>query len=480
MDLTMSECRMILKTLPIGYYCGRSVPVTLDENEPTSFYSPTEDAIVISFQIIAQGLKNAPDNTDKESAIRAMLYHELSHAILTPKNIFDMKTGRLPNDILNIFEDERIETILNGYYMNVNFKQNLYNICGEKPTIDPTDPTSVFWALVRYRIGEPSLLRQVKRMIKTYTNLNNSSDSNMVWQYTWDIYDLYEKICNNTNSTSTNSTLDAQTLQQLLSQAEPGYSQERTDSQAKIYEKIKPICSNKLQDSTELNSAQIQQLTNAQQTIERLISNFNKKNSGGNGYNSYSGIFNPRALMRDDYKYFERSTTINGNNKYGTCHLNLVIDNSGSFSYNTKIVNSLLVMLSEIERKNPNFSMDVSFINEKFSTCHSIRDRVIHCASGNIIPDNLKAQMNALQKTNSYNYNIILFDGDACSAADTPFEVNSKLFKQLDMPQTTLITDYDNVKYMVKPFTKAKVIVTRHYTDELIKNIVIAFGRMFS
>ena len=53
-------------------------------------------------------------------------------------------------------------------------------------------------------------------------------------------------------------------------------------------------------------------------------------------------------------------------------------------------------------------------------------------------------------------------------------------FGVFDMKQTTLITDPDNESYLGSGFTSTKVIVTKNYTDELVRHITnaltIAFG----
>ena len=108
-------------------------------------------------------LKNAPDDIDRESVIRGLFYHEISHALLTYRtDIFkevmrsfykgflkgvkrqlsskpEIKAQQIKyleenfHDIMNIFEDERIETVCKHYYMNVDFKRNLFLINGIDP-----------------------------------------------------------------------------------------------------------------------------------------------------------------------------------------------------------------------------------------------------------------------------------------------------------------------------------------------------------
>ena len=189
-------------------------------------------------------------------------------------------------------------------------------------------------------------------------------------------------------------------------------------------------------------------------------------------------MFNPRATTRPDYRFFERSMTTQGNNRFGTCHLNLIIDCSGSFCRNVPMTNGILQVLSEIERKNRNFSMDVGFINHDFRLCETVSDRKMVADGGNDVPDDMKEILMKLQKPNTCNYNIILFDGDALCNGWYPNP--RKTFGVFDMKQTTLITDPENEQYMKPPFTSTKVVVTRNYTDELIDHILhaltIAFG----
>ena len=87
-----------------------------------------------------------------------------------------------------------------------------------------------------------------------------------------------------------------------------------------------------------------------------------------------------------------------------------------------------------------------------------------------------------LQKQNSYNYNIVLFDGDALSDCWNSVEKCCQIFHQIDQTQTCLITDKDNERYMRGnyKFKKAKVIITSDYTNKLIENIERAFAMMFN
>lgn len=488
MFVSFNTINAILKTLPIGFYCGKQVPVSLDDTEPTSFYSPMENKIVISYPIIAQGLKKVTEDNYTETAVRSMLYHEISHVIMTPDNLFDYADEKWCT-ILNIFEDERIETLLNDYYLDTNFKQQLYNICGLDTTV--TDPIQRFFNIVRFRYGEEKYINEVKRIIDTYKNIT-AIEYSYVTNYIVDIRELFNKIAgdptagtgnngeenkNSNNSAGFDSIVKGEQGETQESEAQEGEEIESLNREA-----IREIAKQVLSADNRLDKSAKQQLASAETVIERLISNFNKKNKDGSGFNAYSGIFNPRSVGRDDYKYFERIATTNGNTKYGTCRLNLFLDRSGSFWHNENIVNALLAFLSEVERKNHNFSLSVSFINYEFKTCDNVKDRIMKCTGGNRLPENLTEIFNGIQKKNSYNYNIFLFDGDALSDECITFATKTKLFKQIDQSHTCLITDSENERYMSgnNKFTKAKVIVTNQYTKQLIENITKAFSIMFS
>ena len=147
MELTFAKCESIVNTLPIGFYTGRRIGITIDRDAETSFYDPMEDKIVVSYPIIAMRMKQTPEGTcDEEEAVRSMLYHEVSHAILTP-------AGEMRNSFqLNCMEDERIETVLRHYYHGVNFRKQLLDIHGGHVP-QATDAQSAFFNAVRFGLG---------------------------------------------------------------------------------------------------------------------------------------------------------------------------------------------------------------------------------------------------------------------------------------------------------------------------------------
>lgn len=511
MELSFAKCETILNTLPIGFYTGRRINTTLDEKADTSFYSPAEDKIVVSYPIIAQRCKQISEGIDEEGAVRGMLYHEVSHAILTPSTL----RASAP---VNIFEDERIESKLRNYYHGVDFRQQLYDICGGYPP-KAGDAEQAFFNAVRFGLGNGKIQKEISKVMKRFDNMNRTTP-----RYDWSrnqgasdyedavnhlyqmVQDEFEKdpdsfdpqgqsgeqqqmdklqnskgdgesSGNKQEEKRTNGEGETQEEQEVSTRniAEPRESNEMS------MDEVKRMVGASLGKAPELDAEEQTKLDNFQKTVEMIIGNFNKKNRGGSGINAYSGVFNPRAVARQDYRFFERSMSTQGNNKFGTCHLNLVIDCSGSYERNVPLTNGILAVLSEIERKNRNFSMDVIFINHELHRCNTVRDRHMKAWGGNSIPENMKDIMRELQKPQTCNYNIVLFDGDAiCNNYDLrTTEQCRKRFGAFDMKQTTLISDPDNEDYM-KNFTSTKIVITRNYTEELIKHITNALTIAFA
>ena len=526
MELTFPMCESIVSTLPIGFYTGRRIGITLDREAETSFYDPMEDKIVVSYPIIAHRMKTMPKESTctEEEAVRSMLYHEVSHAILTPAE--EMRNSFQ----LNCFEDERIESVLRHYYHGVDFRKQLYDIHGGHAP-KAVDSESAFFNAVRFGLGTGKVQKEVKRILNKYATLNRASKrwygKPCAGDYEEEVDELYRLIrkefkehpeefqpqdgngegepqnMDNVGETKPKSGQGQKQGEQKQSgkgqknsqksetESEDGEQDEgEPDANAQPYkgepheceltaEQVKKMVGASLGGHPNMNEAQVQKLAEFQKTVEMIIGNFNKKNKGGSGINAYSGVFNPRAVVRKDYRFFERSMTTQGNNKFGTCHLNLIIDSSGSFAPNVPLTNGILAVLSEIERKNRNFTMDVAFINHDFHLCESVRERKMVANGGNAIPDNMKEILMKLQKPNTCNYTIVLFDGDAICQGYHGKDCN-KMFGVFDMKQTTLITDPDNEQYMNPPFTSTKVVVTQDYTEELIDHIIhalsIAFG----
>jgi len=190
MAITFNQVKNIFDTLPVGYYLGRNIKHILDETCPASYFNPAADSIVVSYPMIAEAIKNAveSDKVDFEELIRGLLYHEISHVILTPKDLKTYGYNRMDADAINIVEDERIETLLANKYMNTNFKKNIVlinNYRGE----GPKDTFQAFYHLVRFHKGEEKWLNRLANLIKRFRGINAAT-------YNWEVRDYGQAILN--------------------------------------------------------------------------------------------------------------------------------------------------------------------------------------------------------------------------------------------------------------------------------------------
>lgn len=137
LEILSQKSNEILKTLPVAHYLKvDTIPVIFDNESETSYFNPYGFEIHIALKNIAEAIvgseKEEITDFDLEKHIRCFLYHEISHAILTPKELMTMANDKsfelLNSNFANILEDERIETILKDYYLGVDFKQNLRNV----------------------------------------------------------------------------------------------------------------------------------------------------------------------------------------------------------------------------------------------------------------------------------------------------------------------------------------------------------------
>ena len=187
MIVEFKEVERVLKTLPIGYYLTRGAKVTLSPDCPATFARVLNDEIIVSYPMIAMGLNTIPDGTDPEiieKAVRCLLYHEVSHLFVTPTN---MRGGNR----YNIFEDERMETLLRDYYMKVHFKWFLKLMNGGSDGGDdrPADTEKAFYRLVRFRnyrwcsARAAERLAKVEAIIKEFANIGRNTGSYVCDKY---------------------------------------------------------------------------------------------------------------------------------------------------------------------------------------------------------------------------------------------------------------------------------------------------------
>lgn len=496
------ETKAIADALPIGIYAKRRIRCSLREDENTSFYSPMTDEIIISYPQITCALKMTPEDEDKEVAIRSMLYHEVSHAILTGWN------GRV-TDQFNIFEDERIETVLNDFYLDVDFAKQVYRINGIQSNDDleaPKNALNAFYQLVRFHKGDADLLDRVKKLLVKYAPLSKTMQclpsGESWWDYNREINDLFNEVKKRFGEPPVNKDdgCESEDGDDSGKSGDSGKSKDGKDKKdksgmtdgdgKKVAIDVKDAIKKALEAGADGDMLEILKEMNSLEKVfsdgvapaydddlykkfDVIISNFNKKNNSGASLTGYSGVFNPRSAGREDYRYFDRKATVNGTNKFGTFHLNLFLDNSGSFCDNAPIVNAVLGALVRLEKVNRNFSFDVVHcgVGEELIT-----DKAkigLTCDDGTKLDYDAIELYRKLQKPSTYNYNIVLYDG---SCYDRRY---NDAFKAFNHSNTTIISDISNREEIERYAPNAKQIITKRYTENLLNNIVDTLTKAF-
>lgn len=126
----MEEMRDIAKTLPVGFYLGRKVPVVIEEGcRAYADLVKSEIHLGLGLLQIAANHIDAADAAkwDRETLLRCLLYHEVGHLLLSPGWLSHLALcnngGVSDHAIVNIFEDERLERILGRFFMGVKFRK---------------------------------------------------------------------------------------------------------------------------------------------------------------------------------------------------------------------------------------------------------------------------------------------------------------------------------------------------------------------
>ena len=192
MKYSYAYVKGIFNTIPTGYYLGRPIQITLSETDTGSYFDPIKDMIVISYPCIYNTIKDIEiDDTEVESVIRGLVYHEISHVILTHKDMMGM-CGRTYKDVINIVEDERIETICRSVYMNTNFRKNVFLINHYTGKEEPTNGKEAFYYLVRYhKVNDSFWLNRLHDIISRYSHLNAQSNTYDVRYYVEAVVKFY-------------------------------------------------------------------------------------------------------------------------------------------------------------------------------------------------------------------------------------------------------------------------------------------------
>lgn len=528
MNVSLGYCQDVLKTLPVGYYLGHPVATRLDPTGDSTYIELDCERITVSFSNIVNACKNAPDSYDRETVIRSLFYHEISHAIMTPSKIMDFlsyqhfrdsiirkfavkvpgssrKNAKLiPNqfaippenmayimshlrDLVNIFEDERIETILCSYYMNVDFRRLVVLLNGDPKAIYDRDPMGRFFTIVRYRHGDPALVDKVQQLIKTYRRLYNESDSYACSNYVCDIVWLMHQVMQtmprqsaqdktpeqsaqsksqSNNPQESDSDTTQQTPRQSAQDEQQPLSDEEIEQIVKTSEQFKQdfeevsntltIKSRFQERSTNPKAAAVEAKVN-----KILMSALNKQKNLSGGSHGYAGSIDPRAVANRDYRWFAKKNQGSAVKRFNKVRFNLFVDSSGSFCSSQAAINALICALKKIESDNRDFSARVVHCGAGTQLTQP-DDPYVECENNSVLDADTKAKYDSLQTPNATNVNIVVFDGRMKGKDGSTAEA----YGAFNHPNCVIVSDEENEQFINDYAPQAKsVIVSDNYAD---------------
>ena len=537
MTITYPIVKAIFDTLPIGYYLGRAIDCELSAKADNSFFNFESDKIIISYKMIADAATELPETVsaeELEQLVRGLLYHEVSHVILSPRNL-------RVTSALNIVEDERIESICRNLYLNTDFYDNIIKLNHFKGE-SATSADEAFYHLVRFHVGDAKWLKRCRNLLKEYADLTMKSSYSYCEDYEYDVNKFYrefikwwneeaEKSASKADDTSddseeskedstgngsksaseesseeTNSTMmsagsatsndemtseDDFTAKSESEMAETTASLEETENDEETSSASslttstpahgKPVEINDMGIDFEEFKGIVNNTLNTYydasliSTLTTIITRAMKKNKrNGSAINAYSGKLNVRAVAnRDDYRWWVQQNRAGHVRHNSNVHFNLFIDNSGSFYRNDEAMNKFIKALDKVEKSTPSFDFDVITINTRVVEWPN-HNQIFESDGGNKLLPEIKDVIKKHQKAQATNYNIVLFDGDAHSDDTYGYgrPTANDPFKFFNLPNTIIISDDDNKGYMdAVRMTQAKVRYTYRYCEEFISII---------
>lgn len=500
MNVTFARCEEILNTLPIGYYLGHPVTVKLDPENPATFINLDTETVTVSYKMIDEALESARETADLEQVIRGLLYHEISHALLTSpyamKIIACYKTNdvlkraniktlpvticdyidRYMEDIFNIFEDERIETLCQDYYMDVNFKKNVFllnNVDPRKLAKDP-DPMNRFFAAVRFRVAEPEILDEIRAVIKSAKTLNSNSDYPELFSYLGRVYTLFAKFVNNSPKSQ-----EPESQKLDSSKSESQESDGLTGDEERLLAQATQECAGQGASKDMLLSKFKTLSTNGnvgpiKERLSRIITAaLNKNKNRSSSTHAYAGRIDPRATQSKDYRWFAKKAANTSGRRFDKIHFNLFCDNSGSFSPSQQKMNALLLAIKEYAAQNKDFSVTVIHCGRGLEIKKD-NDWALTCDNCSVLKSDARKITDSLQVPNATVVNLVVFDGEMTPSVGRGKEV----YKAFDKPNFIVVTDTSNQRYFRFAPSARVTYVTDNYADTFIDVIFNRLARL--
>lgn len=514
MRMTDEQIIEILETSPINYYTKSNDKVTqvYDRANSATYIDMVKNEITIGLRVFDKF-----DVVD-ESIVRAVFYHEVSHAILTKMDLlrqakytsqlvnkYRQTEGdiRLPEDefaeIMNIIEDSRIEKALKNYYIDVDFPK--FRSMLHKDVINAQDTPLL-------RFAKPLLMGvQNKYYTRIMTELQHLLKVNVTTDDYARVLAIYYDIIvdfYNNESPESNDGDEQQDNQENQNNQDNQDNQDGQDNRNHEVDSNNQESSNSCghdcdveqekspyeltnEETAMLISAALEMLKAEQEdeiaqkvlldkltrnhSVESLVRKITLKAKARaenpdnmNGGYGYSGTVNYSRIyqMKDvHYKIFNSGS---GDDVAPTEFvINFYLDQSWSFINNQNVVNKMLRLLIDLENKlNKAFRFTLTTINDCNEKEVEGNQRQLRCDGGTGISPRLRRIFK--KNYNDESFNILLLDGRA--------ELEDRDLNYLDKKNVYICVDSTNAEYFNK-FKKADVdLVSSRYAEHLEEFII--------
>lgn len=512
MQVTYNQVKKILDTLPIGYYLGHAIPpVKLSKESDSTYINQITEEITVSFRNVQAMLKNAPDDIDVESVVRGLLYHEVSHAVLTPhmtfiddftqrvcfgNNTYDLFVNlrrayykkfncQLPlsvsKDIINIVEDERIETLLKDYYLNVDFRKNvvlLNGITDPEKELENADLLKRIFLVCRYHVGTEEELKLLTGLISFYTDLTNKSEDQRIEGYLNCIEMFAITVLRNVNIPAQQNNQNQQSSDNKRSDNEESKDDQSNGTPSPV--EISDLFKNNPRIGKEAGEIRdkLKKLSTNQKAarcadrLNRIITTaMNKRKMRSGAHTAYAGNIDPRLCSNTDYRWFTKKSTTGAGKRFDKININLFCDNSASFEDDENNLNGLIVTLLKLAEQNKDLTVTTTHINRSIRI-GTKEDMFVHCDGGTSLDDSIKTIYPSLQKPNATNWNVVVFDG---------YCQKPKNFAVFNHPNVIMVVDDSNESTIKKycPQTRSKII-TGNYAEEFEQTVLALLEQALS
>ena len=478
-----------LKTFPISFYAKRQLTANICEDRCSS-YDPFKDEVNVSITQIEDALKNASAE-DIEKFARTNFYHEVSHAMLTPKDIRIPFGDRF--DILNIVEDERIETINRSLFYGVNFREFVIAMNGNLFNEQAKDADSAFYKLVRFHQGTLEQLQMLEELLRSSLLINRMNDRWDTLDYSYGIEELYSKVYEDFNaqkatnspnkekqsssfdeSSETDAHSDSGEAQQNdasndgSSVASQGSNEARgNDVESKKDETIEFVIDQLLIEQAQAPMKMHEYADeNLKQALkEILMSHKSMQARAGSAINGYSGVIDPRLADREDCRFFVQKSRAGHLKQFSKLHLTFYQDVSGSYCNDEGLTNKLFYALTALERECNDFEFDVVTVSDGNHVLPRSK-RCIKASGSTFLDGNIFNVVKKQHKPGCINKGIVLFDGE-CS--------NSRNFKAFNSKDFSIIYESGNRNDFVRHCPNAKHhYVSGNFAESLINEALSA------